>query len=152
MSTPWFLLKYPLYWILCPLLILCVSFSKDILSPVFRVPWPKDIVLYYRIPGPSEKLFWQLNLVLQSYPLELLPFPSLPFCLNKTHRLLGQMVVLNARKMIHSKFLNQSSQIMREKHEEPQSEMSKGFNSGEGSAFWEYGGGEVKFSVLRDVN
>ena len=45
------------------------------------------------------------------------------------------MVVLNARKMIHSKFLNQSSQIMRKIHEEPQSEMFEGFNSGEGSAF-----------------
>lgn len=65
-STPWFLLKYPLYWTLCPFLLLCASFSKDILSPVFKVPWPKDIVLYYRIPGPSEKLFWQLNLILQS--------------------------------------------------------------------------------------
>ena len=41
---------------------------------------------------------------------------------------------------------------MRKIHEEPQSEMFEGFNSGEGSAFWEYGGGEVKFSVLREVN
>lgn len=49
-------------------------------------------------------------------------------------------------------FLNQSSQMMRKIREEPQSEMFKGFNSGEGSAFWEYRGGEAKFSVLREVN
>ena len=74
---------------LCLFLLLYVSFSKDIFSPVFRVPGPEDIVSHYRIPGPPEKLFWQLNLVLQSYPLELLPFLSLLLCLNKHTIYLG---------------------------------------------------------------